>query len=695
LISFENKYWFIFIPVLLLITLGIVSVLYFRNRENDDLTKPQLLTLRILRYLSFFLIAFLLLSPFIKIIKKSIQDPLIIVAWDNSESLVLTADSLEVKENTGRLREQLIQSLEGSFSVVEYSFGQESGILRELNFKDKSSDYSQLLTAVINNHYNENIGALIVAGDGTYNRGKNPVNMLQDITFPVYTIGLGDTTEMADALIQDIRVNRTSFTGNSFPVEIDTRFIKLKDQSLRLVIEHENEIVAETVTDPSNNDYFSTVQFIVEAGPPGLKHYTAKIEVAGNEVNRLNNRAEFVVNVLENKQKIIILSDGSHPDIGAIKNTLEQQQSFEVSLFTEDPYPADLNEYNLVILYQLPTTGISLADITGGQDRDRVPLLFIVGSKTFIPQLNALSTGIEIETLAGSQEEAQASLNPLFATFELSENLTDILPLLPPLQVPFANYNPDHGFDIFLYQKINNIQTTKPLIATGFFNGRKTGFIFGEGIWRWRLYDYYLNNTHSEFNELIYKLVQFLALRENEDNFMVSYKSVYDETEDVILTAEVYNDAFEKITHAEVIITIKNDQGDELNFTFDAGAGYYILNAGNLPVGNYSFNAEVVIGNDMYTETGKFTVTAVNIEKMTNRANHRMLYQLAGKSGGEFILPGETDRLAQKLKDDNKLQPLTYTREYAEELLNIRWLFFVFLVMLGSEWFLRKYWGLY
>jgi len=695
LISFENKYWFIFIPVLLLITLGIVSVLYFRNRENDDLTKPQLLTLRILRYLSFFLIAFLLLSPFIKIIKKSIQDPLIIVAWDNSESLVLTADSLEVKENTGRLREQLIQSLEGSFSVVEYSFGQESGILRELNFKDKSSDYSQLLTAVINNHYNENIGALIVAGDGTYNRGKNPVNMLQDITFPVYTIGLGDTTEMADALIQDIRVNRTSFTGNSFPVEIDTRFIKLKDQSLRLVIEHENEIVAETVTDPSNNDYFSTVQFIVEAGPPGLKHYTAKIEVAGNEVNRLNNRAEFVVNVLENKQKIIILSDGSHPDIGAIKNTLEQQQSFEVSLFTEDPYPADLNEYNLVILYQLPTTGISLADITGGQDRDRVPLLFIVGSKTFIPQLNALSTGIEIETLAGSQEEAQASLNPLFATFELSENLTDILPLLPPLQVPFANYNPDHGFDIFLYQKINNIQTTKPLIATGFFNGRKTGFIFGEGIWRWRLYDYYLNNTHSEFNELIYKLVQFLALRENEDNFMVSYKSVYDETEDVILTAEVYNDAFEKITHAEVIITIKNDQGDELNFTFDAGAGYYILNAGNLPVGNYSFNAEVVIGNDMYTETGKFTVTAVNIEKMTNRANHRMLYQLAGKSGGEFILPGETDRLAQKLKDDNKLQPLTYTREYAEELLNIRWLFFVFLVMLDSEWFLRKYWGLY
>jgi len=267
--------------------------------------------------------------------------------------------------------------------------------------------------------------------------------------------------------------------------------------------------------------------------------------------------------------------------------------------------------------------------------------------------------------------------------------------MFPPLQVPFANYNTEPEFDIFLYQKINNILTTKPLIVTGFFNGRKTGYIFGEGIWRWRLYNYYLNNTHSEFNEFIYKLVQFLARKQNEDNFMVSYKSVYDETEDVVFTAEVYNDAFEKITTPEVIITIKNDQGDELNFTFDAGAGYYILNAGNLPVGNYSFDAEVVIGNDTYTETGNFTVTAVNIEKITTLANHRMLYQLAGKSGGEFILPGETDRLIQKLKDDNKLLPETYTREYAEELLNIRWLFFVFLVILGAEWFLRKYWGLY
>ncbi|MDD4108738.1 MAG: hypothetical protein PHH93_08470, partial [Prolixibacteraceae bacterium] len=426
-----------------------------------------------------------------------------------------------------------------------------------------------------------------------------------------------------------------------------------------------------------------------------LKHYNAEIEIAGNEIKINNNKTEFVINVLENKQKIAIISDGHHPDIGAIRNTLEKQQSFEVSVFQEEPYPSNLNDFNLVIINQLPTRGRSAANLIGSDKNQAVPLLFIVGEKSFIPQLNTISPGIETELLANTSEEAQASINQLFATFEISKELSNIIPALPPLQVPFANYKTDPQIKVFLFQKINNIQTSKPLIAAGIVNGRKTGYIFGEGLWRWRLYNYYLEKDHNEFSELINKLVSFLALRENEDNFMINYSSVYDETEDVIFSAEVYNDAFERITSAEVIITIKNEQGDELNFTFDAGEEYYKLNAGNLPAGNYSFTAEVTIGDDKYIENGNFTVTSVNIENIITRANHRMLYQLAGQSGGLFMLPGETDQITEKLKDDNRLKPAAFTREFTEEVLNKRWLFLVFLMLMGTEWFLRKYWGLY
>lgn len=682
-------------PLIILAALAVVLTLYYRNRENEEIGSSRLKLLMFLRFLSFFLTGVLLLSPFIRSQKKIIRPPLIVTAWDNSASVISAGDSLELTDRINNLKETVTRQLQKEYKTISYSFGQETEILKTLNFTGKKSDYSNLISTILNNHYNENIGALILAGDGLYNKGLNPLNMLHDVNFPFYTIGLGDTTEVIDALIQNVRVNRTAFSGNSFPVEINTKFRKLKGRPLKLSIKQGGDILAEKVITPPDNDFFRSDEFILDAGAAGLKHFTANIEILKNERNIKNNRSEFVVNVLKNKQKILIISDGPHPDIGAVKNTLEQQQSFEVSVFTEEPYPSNIHEFNLIIMNQLPTPAKSMANLITESKNLRVPVLFIIGNKTFLPQMNTIAEGIDINPLAGSREEAQAVVNSSFATFNLSEDLKSLIPGLPPLQVPFANYRIDPRFDILLYQKLNNIETQKPLLATGIMKGKKTGIIFGEGIWKWRIYNYYLNRSHKEFNELITQLVQFLALRENEDNFMIDYKSVYDEIEDVIMTAEVYNEAFEKISNAEITILIKNEKSEEFNFTFDVSEEEYLLNAGNLPVGNYIFNAEVTAGQETFSEEGRFTITAVNIENIITRANHRILYQLAVRSGGDFLFPEQAEEIDKRLADSKSLQSVTYLQSMIDELLNIRWLFFVLSTLLGVEWFLRKYWGLY
>lgn len=695
MISFGIKYWLVFILIVLIGAAGVAVFLYFRNSRSSELTRKQQILLAVLRFFSTALIAFLLLSPFLKNLKKIVQNPVIIAAWDNSGSVISTADSAQLAQEILQVKNRITSELGNDYTLINYTFGQETGLDGELNFSEKKSDYSNLFTTLANNHFNENVGALLLAGDGIYNQGKNPVNMQENIPFPVFSIGLGDTTEYTDARIQGIRANRTSFSGNRFPVEADVRFSKLKGRSLRLTVHQGETEVAQTVITPANDDYFQSHQFILDAGEPGLKHFSVTIETAENERNTKNNTARFVVNVLENKQKILILSDGYHPDIGAIKNTLEQQKSYEVSVFTEDPYPSNLSDFNLVILNQLPTSGKSLASLFENDANKRVPLLFIVGSKTFLPQLNALNHGAAVQPRAGSGEEAQAVINPAYATFTLSENFREVLEKFPPLVVPFANYQLEPEFNVLLYQKVKNIETGMPLLATGVLNGKKTGFLFGEGIWRWRLNNYFQNQSHSQFNEMVNQLVQYLALRENEDNFIVDFEPVYSEIDPVILDAEVYNDVFERITSEEVTIVIENEQGDELDFTFDVRGNGYHLNAGVLPVGNYSFIAEVTIGNQSYTETGNFTVTGVNIENIVTQANHRMLYQLAAQTGGAFYTGNQVDQAIDALKKSNNLKPISYFQEMVTELLNLRWIFFVVLILLSVEWFLRKYWGIY
>jgi len=103
----------------------------------------------------------------------------------------------------------------------------------------------------------------------------------------------------------------------------------------------------------------------------------------------------------------------------------------------------------------------------------------------------------------------------------------------------------------------------------------------------------------------------------------------------------------------------------------------------------------VEIGNETFTETGSFTVIPVNLENIETTANHQMLYQLARNSGGDFYLPGSLEQLIDQLKSSNKLKASTFFQETINELLNLRWLFFVLLLLLSVEWFLRKFWGIY
>ncbi len=502
MISFGTNYWFILLVSALIASAGTAMLLYFRNKKNKDLKSPQIRLLMALRFISFFIISFLLLSPFIRNLKKITQNPIIITAWDNSESLISTHDSVKVETDIGKAKSEITDELSKDYAVVNYSFGEEAEISDQLDFSEKKSDYSGLISTVSNQHFNENVGALIIAGDGIYNQGKNPVNLTSEVNFPIYTIGFGDTTEIVDSRIQNIRVNRTSFSGNRFPVEVDAQFLKLNGTPLKLSVIHNNEELESVVITPPNQNYFYSHEFILDAGTAGLKHYSVNIQTVENEQNTKNNVSGFVINVLENKQKILILSDGYHPDIGAIKNTLDLQKTYDVSVFTSEPYPSKLSDYNLLVLNQLPTSGQSAAEIIKNAEDNRIPVLFIVGNRTFLPQLNALNQGVTITPLAGSGEEAQATLNTTYATFSLSENFKEILPKFPPLQVPFADYELESAFNPLFYQKIMNIETSKPLLATGTINGRKTGFIFGEGIWRWRLSDYYLNENHTSFNEL-------------------------------------------------------------------------------------------------------------------------------------------------------------------------------------------------
>ncbi len=694
-IAFGEKLWGVILAGSLFLAAGITLLMYYRLRSRDMLTGPRLRILMLLRFLSVFLVTFLLASPLVKSLRKITRPPQLLMAVDHSRSMTGLEENMARRDALLKLAQGLQEELNDRFEVIPYSFG--AGVTPGLptDFTDKRSDYSRMLQTVYDNHFNENIGALVIIGDGTHNQGENPLQQAERLPFPVYTLATGDTTPVTDARIVDLRVNRTAFAGNLFPLEADLRVTGTTPRSLLFSVSKGGRQVFSQMVNTRENAWFTTLEFTLPADGKGLQYYTATIESLPGEQNLTNNSWPFVINILENKQKILILSAGAHPDAGALKNALEQQVNYEVTLVTGDPYPSNFNDYNLIVLNQMPTAAHSLRELLEDGGRTPVPLLVILGAATHLSQLNAMGLGITITPRAGDAEEAQMSPAEGYTPFTLSDDLRENLNRYPPLKVPFAAWEIDPSYQVLGFQRIRNLVTSRPLIATGSARGRKTGLIAGEGLWRWRLYDYTLGATHDHFNELCDKLVQYLALRDNEDRFIVSFKPVYAETDPVEMTAEVYNEAYELINSPEVTIQMTDSTGREFSYIFDRSQLFYRLDAGVLPPGRYAFTATTTTERETRTETGEFAVIPVNVELADLRADHGMLYRLSFETGGKFFTEKEAPRLAEVILHNSAIQTTSYFQSTLYELLNLRILFFLFLFLLSTEWFLRKFWGIY
>lgn len=694
-VLFGAKNSFLYLLGCIVLAAGITLIIYFRSRDVKVLSKWQARGLFGLRFFSVLILAVLLLSPLIKFIKRYVNNPVIITAFDNSSSLLAAGDSVQIKKELTGINDRLQAELKGKYSVVSYTFGEKARTNHALNFDEKKSDYSNLINTVYNNHFNENVGALIIVGDGIYNMGSNPVTEVQKLNFPVYCIGIGDTNVVRDAAITNIMVNRNAFAGNMFPVEINMRFEKMANQPVDISVEKKGKVVYTRRVVPANDDYFTTDDFSLKADSSGLQRYLVRLNTPAEERNKRNNHSDFVINVLKNKQKVLILSEGPHPDLGAIREALEGQQNFDVTLFTGEPYPGNFNNFNLIILNQLPSTGTASSSLINKCLESKTPLLFLVGARTYLPQMNQLNLGIRFIPQASTPEDAQPVVNHNFEIFRMNNELTEMLEKFPPLQVPFAEINLDPAYSVMLYQNLNKINTQRPLVAMGKMDERKIGVIFGEGIWRWRLYNYFYNQSNQQFDDFVVSMVRYLSLRENEENFIVDCKPVFYETDPVVLRAEVYDESFNLITDPEVSIGISDENGNNYPFVFDRDSDFYKLDAGELPVGNYNYKAKVKVGDEEFTKSGNFTIMPLEIENVDTRANFNTLFQMSNLTGGEFFNASQLPGLANTIANNRKIKPTTYFQASITELLNQKWLFIILILLFGMEWFLRKYWGIY
>lgn len=695
-LSFQYPTWYLLFCVLA--GLAYALILYYRDTTFREMSARLNVLLGVLRFLAVSILAALLLSPLLKSAEIDTQKPLVILAQDESES-VLSGFSSADKDGYQAQFQGLSEALSTKFEVKQYAFG--SSVREEIpfSFEDKITNISDFLGNIYDLYTNQNLGAIVMATDGIYNEGSNPIYSSSKLAVPIYTVALGDTTPKRDIVLKRVFHNKIAYLGDKFSIQIDVAGQNAAGSTTTLSVskvENGNlRKLQDKVLSIDNNDYFHTEELILDADQAGVQRYRVSLSPIPDEVTTGNNRKDIFIDVLDARQKILVLGNSPHPDISALKQQITTNKNYQVEVAYIDNFTKQLAEFDMVIMHQLPSITNDATQVLEEAKNRKIPIFFVVGSQTNLNALNRHQKMVSIRRSAPTPNEVQGRLAPNFNLFTTSEDFARELSVFPPLTAPFGDFSVEADGEVFLYQRIGRIDTRFPLLVLGESEGQRQGVLCAEGIWKWRLFDYLQHQNHEVINELISKSVQYVSVKEDKRRFRVSVnKNIFNENEQVLFDAELYNSSYELINEPDVSMIITDGSGKEFNFVFNKTGRAYSLNAGFLPVGSYTFRASVFNSGENLSFTGQFSVEPIQLEVYETAADHGLLRLLSEKFGGQMVYPAQLASVSDLLEQQD-IKPIIYETSKTRSVVNLKWIFFLLLGLLSAEWVLRRYYGAY
>ncbi|MGK0279824.1 MAG: hypothetical protein ACI9RU_002604 [Litorivivens sp.] len=693
-IIYDYPSWFL----ILCIAGGLIAgaVLYLRDRLNRHFGDLLRYTLFLMRAVVVSILAFFLLKPLIKTSEREVEKPIIVIAQDNSESLIVDGDSSAFFNDYMGSLAQMRLSLEENYDVRTLSFGEKvTEGWDNIDLTDQTTNFSDLMDEVYNRFSNRNLGAVIVASDGIYNTGLNPQYAARKLEAPIYAIALGDTTPQKDVLIAHVSNNRLAYLGNLFPMDIRVDAHGMESRKTTLKITHKGETVHSEAISFNDTEHSSVVSVLLDADKSGLQKYVVSIGALDGEITASNNVRSVFIDVLDSRQKVLLLAASPHPDLAALKLAIDKNDLYESETMLIKDFDGKVDEYNLVILHQLPSVSDASSTVMRALAEKEIPTLFILGGGTNFNDFNDLSLGISVKGFSGTLTEINSSFAEGFTLFMVDDELQQLVKKFPPLHIPFGNINYSPGMTTMLQQRAGILDTGDPLLTFNQQNNRKIGVLLGEGIWRWRLFTYLEKQNHDPFDRMISKVVQFLASQDDKSRFRIDTETDWLENQSVSFESEVYNLSYELVQDVEVSMSIKDEEGKQFNFQFSPLGDGFKLDAGSFPSGNYTFTATTEVGGESLSERGEFSVSEIQLEQVKTRANHRMLFNFAEASGGRMITPTELDSLPNIIFNSGKVQSISHETRILSDFINTKWILYLLLGFLAIEWLLRKRNGTY
>jgi hypothetical protein len=687
---FESSPLFIFLCAA--IAIGYASVLY---RSKHTWSKRINQVLFALRAILVFFLSILLLGPVIKLITNQFEKPSWVFLIDSSSSVAEVVDSTSQIQLTSQL-DLVRKSLQQEGYEVKWT-DLTGNTLEKITYTAPTSDLNKGIQNVIQEYEGRNLAGIIIVSDGIYNSGLSP--LYTPVRTPIYTVGLGDSIARVDVVLKNIAFNKVAYQGNKFPIRAQVLLQGLLNQEVVVSVSKNGKSIS-TLQKNSTDKSFLDFDFQLDATDKGIQRYDVSVKPVEGESNKRNNAASIFIEVVEGKKKIVMIAPAPHPDIKALKTVVEKNANYEFILHipgTAEADPAVLRAggAELYIFHQVIDQLGKTTALFKNLYKSNSSVMLMIGANTSLRQLQANNVPIQFESFNGQWDDVTPVINNNFRDFGFSENSNGVFARYPPADVPFGKFSYPPSANVLLYQRIGSITTDRPMLLTWPDNNRKIAVMIGEGMWRWRLNEFADTGNTLFFDELFSKLIQYLSTLEDKRKFRAfPLQNEFSDAESVVIESQVYNDLFELVYGNTIRIEVRNEQNELSNYSYVTSPGSSRYRIGGLKEGIYRFKASTTVNNKTEEASGQFLVKTQNLEAQNLTADFNLLRKLATETGGKFYNREQVGNMTNDLQQ-TKVASLIHSEETFNQLINLKWVFFLLLALISAEWFLRKYLGSY
>ena len=233
--------------LLLLFIIVFFALAWFSYRVTvPPVSSAKRWLLILLRTFALSLLMFAIFEPLLTMISGSEEQPKVAILFDNSESAGMQ-DALGSRDELFQKMYDLsgLNDLDMK-SAKYYLFDSESRKIEtfsydSLTFKGQLTDISSAIDFAKNDLKENNLQAAILISDGGFNTGNNPAYTTDKFGKPIFTVGIGDTTEPKDISVQSIVTNETVFLDEPVPVNISLKIFGYNEGELDFFLEDKSE----------------------------------------------------------------------------------------------------------------------------------------------------------------------------------------------------------------------------------------------------------------------------------------------------------------------------------------------------------------------------------------------------------------------------------------------------------------------